>query len=707
MYSVSRRTHVVSVFFVSAVIITAIWMMVTGSQTAVAQEPDRQAMLIPIGGGYSDTYAGLMNAAIANAKNGVVEILVLPLSLSTDPFTIGEVERQTSLNTAENRRFEIEEACKRSAPTGVSCSVTLVPVLVREDALEETNLSYFNRDLSTIFILDGNQSIAVQVMGGTPVEQALFEAYDHGVIIAGTGAGGNLLSTAMIAGYQPGFSARNVMDFDAVDVWYTAEKHGLIFGIQNAILEQHFYQEGRLGRLLNAISLPDSPHTGIGIDAYTGVHITGDSHLDDVFGLYTVTILDAETYHAAHNVQYHGPNYAISMRNVVVHLIPSGEFAFDLDSKSFTSFAQADQPQAPALRIARSYTGLSVPSGTGTLMLSSNPDMDHEQNPVFDHFIELSGGDPDRILILADGYPDLSSAEEAVQKIQTALGGRPPSIVIDPTNAQNQQTPDPSTYDAVLFIGGDQSLLHIDRTSKWLKEAWLSGKPILAENAAAAAIGVSYTAHGRTPIEGGEREIATQKSFILGGTNIRTGLGLLKVNIEPGILADNRWGRFFSLAYHHPDTLSVGIAENTAMIISHDGGVALGENVLFVLDLSQASLAEGSNRAFAIANGLLDVFAAGEAIHARDASTIASYTRAATPSIPTPTMTLAPTATPIPTQTPLPPTPDPTRTPRPTPTPVVVPPASNPGTTHTLAISGVLVVLVIIFGLWLNRRRVF
>ncbi len=50
---------------------------------------------------------------------------------------------------------------------------------------------------------------------------------------------------------------------------------------------------------------------------------------------------------------------------------------------------------------------------------------------------------------------------------------------------------------------------------------------------------------------------------------------------------------------------------------------------------------------------------------------------------------------------------DPTRTPRPTPTPMPLPPPSNPNTIQLMVIFGILVVLVVVFGLWLNRNSVF
>lgn len=52
-------------------------------------------------------------------------------------------------------------------------------------------------------------------------------------------------------------------------------------------------------------------------------------------------------------------------------------------------------------------------------------------------------------------------------------------------------------------------------------------------------------------------------------------------------------------------------------------------------------------------------------------------------------------------------TPEPTRAPRPTPTPIPVPPPTSQNTIQLLVVSGVLLVAVIIFGLWLNRNRLF
>ena len=51
--------------------------------------------------------------------------------------------------------------------------------------------------------------------------------------------------------------------------------------------------------------------------------------------------------------------------------------------------------------------------------------------------------------------------------------------------------------------------------------------------------------------------------------------------------------------------------------------------------------------------------------------------------------------------------PQPTKTPKPTSTPIPTPPPSDPSTNNLMAIFGILIVVVIIMGIWINWRRVF
>jgi cyanophycinase-like exopeptidase len=636
--------------------------------TAAQKQPIEH--LIPIGGGYSDVYAGFVQAAVANARNNQVQILVLPFASAPDPFSISEEERAAQLQTAEERRFQIEEACKRAAPQDVTCQATLAPILTRSDAEDPAALKYFTDDLAAIFILDGDPAIGMQVIFNTPVELKLGEAYANGTIVAGTGAGGNLQSTALLTGYRSNFNAENALTFGAVDVWNAAGQRGLAIGIENAIIDTHFYRNNYMGRLLNAITLPGVPHVGLGLDEYTGVNAYNETRLQDVFGLYTAAILDAETYHAADAVEYAAPDNLLRLRNVLVHLISPGKFSYDLNKRVMTIGTRA---QAPKARVTRDFKALTLPRKAGPLILSGDLSTTLDGNAILKRFVQLAGGDQAKVLIVTAGFPSQSLAQATAEKYAAALGV--PAQIVESTQAEGLQVPEDVT--GMLLIAEDQSGVAVSLLEP-IKAAWANGLPLLADNAGAAVTGRSFSAHEPTPQNPDDAESAVQKSFLQGTTKLVEGMGLLDITIEPQLLNDNRWGRLFSLAYNESDAVAFGLTQNAALEITQDGARAIGENAIVALDLRTAARDLGDNNGFVIANGLLDVFTPGDAVLPSVANVNAAVTPAPTPIVPTDTPTPAPTATPINTATPAPtatakPTTAPTRTPTPTATATLVP----------------------------------
>ncbi len=664
-------------------------LLCTFGPQPVARAQAGPGPLLPIGGGYSDIYAGFSAAAVANAKDGQVTVLVLPTAYASNPFVITDAERATNIRDAEERRFQIEEACKRAAPAGLTCRAVLAPIFTRDDAADPEKLAPFRMPLSAVFILGGDQTVAMQALADTPAEQALAEAHAAGAVVAGTSAGGGMLSAVMLGGYNPNYAAANSLDFGAADVWNTPARRGLSFGLQKAILDQHFFQRGRLGRLLNAITLPGVPRLGIGVDAYTGVQVSDGTQLGNVFGLYTVAVLDAETYHAADAVRYVPvPGAAdrppvLSLRNVLVHLLSAGDFRYDLATRQHSLAPTAE-------RVARDFDALRTPGGTGTLFLAGDLSQGLQretagQVEVLARFLRSAGGDDARLLIYADGYPSPRSARTAAEAYAAALGA--PAELYVAGEAEGE--PSLQGITGVALIGRDQSKLGVDRLG-WLRRAWEAGLPVLADNAMAPLLGAFYSAHGPTPKDAEQAEIATQKSFRVGETQIVPGLGLLDVTLEPQLLNDNRWGRFFSLAYNHPDRLTVGLTRGTALQVGPQGAEVLGENVVFLLDLRQAALAVGEGGGFVIANGLLDVFAPGEAVAPAVADVNALPQRQPTPVLPAPGSAVTPTVTPSPSPAVSPspspavtPTVSPLPSPSPSPTPAapvltVATPASEP-----------------------------
>jgi cyanophycinase len=690
-----------------AIVVIILGVFVSGLPTAAQPQPIEH--LIPIGGGYSDIYAGFSKEAVANAKDKQVNILVLPVASAANAQTISGAERAAYLSAAEERRFQIEEACKRAAPADYTCTATLAPIFTRSDAADPKSLKYFANDLSAIFVLGGDQTVAMEVLSGTPLEQALTTSYENGVIVAGTSGGGGIQSAAMLAGYRPGFEAANSLQFKASEVWNTPEQHGLLFSIKDAILDQHFFQLNRLGRLLNAVTRADVPHVGIGVDAYTGVNVYDETQLQDVFGLYTTTILDAETYHAADGVTYSSPNNLLRLRNVLVQLLAPGQFTYDLD-KRVMSIGNKAQP--PRTRIARDFRALTLPRRAGPLILAGDLSESLDDNAIFKRFVKLAGGDQAKILIVAAGFPSQSSAQVMADQYAAALGA--PSqiaVVLD----QDEALTIPADVTGLLLIAKDQSKVEVSRLEA-VKTAWANGLPLLADNGGAAVVGRSYSAHSPTPADPDEAEFAVQKSFLQGTTNLVAGLGLLDITVEPQVLNDNRWGRLFSLAYNDPAAVAFGLTQDTALEITRDGARTLGENVVFALDLRNAVLELGTNNGLVIANGLLDVFVPGDPVRPAVADTRVVPTPVATPALPTHTPTPAPTGTPTHTPTPLPtatatatptPTGTPTSTPSPTPTPTP-PPFGTTSTGQVLPVLPITIGAAVVFFvlvLVLGRRR--
>jgi cyanophycinase-like exopeptidase len=672
-----------------------------------AQENIKSSLLLPIGGGYNESLPSFSQAAIAHHHRGYVNILVLPITLASQQDNIPSTERQQALDSAENLRSEIEAACQQEAGYNYICKAEVVPVITREDAQNSANLDYFTSEISAIFIPDGDANIAMHVIGGTLIEGALVRAHQQNVVIAGTGAGGRIQSVAMLQGYQPGYQADNALNFNAVSIFGDAEQHGLLFGFQHSIIDSNFYEDGNIGRLLNAIHTPGYPHLGIGVDAGSGFYAPDGQQITNVFGRTGTMLLDAETYHAAQGSRYLGCGDTgtailpctpiLSTRNVLVGLLAPG-VTYDLINRQHSLSSSAPI-------ISRDFASLRLPARLGRLILSGGIDLTTGESEVLNRFAELAGGSEAKILILSTGFQNEQEGRKAAQRLATATGIPVDSLII----IDSSQNPDFDTsgITGILVTGPDASLISPEAFGKIL-QVWETGVPLLLDDAAATLAGEFY-ANQPVPANGLPYQGTTaSRTFLSGQVTARRGLSLLPVLVETSLMSGNRWGRLFSLAHQHPDYLAVGLNKNSALEISQDGATVLGENAALILDLRKAQLGIGKNAALVIANGLLDVFAPGEFVQAVSGSVNSSPQQAPTPVLVTATPTASPTATssPTPTETPLPTrTPKPTRTLRPTATPPAIPPPSNPNINQWMIAFSTLVAIVIVFGLILNRRR--
>jgi cyanophycinase-like exopeptidase len=687
-----------------------ILLSVTARQThpAKAQREASPALLFPAGGGVMDILPALMRGAVDSTPKNLIRILILPITLASNPDQISDMERRQAQFTAENLQSILLSACEKAAGTAYSCQVEYAPILTRSDALDSRNLEYFNNFLSMVYIPDGSPAVAMEVIGGTLIEGALVRAHQVGSMIAGTGAGGTLQSPAMLNGYNPGYGPSNALNFDAVDVWANAEQHGLLFGIQHAIIDTDYFAGGNIGRLLNAISLPGDPHLGIGIDSGTSVDSPDGQILENIAGRSGIMLLDAQTYQSAEGVRYQGCGNTgvavlpctplISLRNVLVHLLAPGNFSYDLNTRQVSS-----KPSQAS--ISRTFDAFNLPPEAGALVLLGGYRDPRIELAEFMEFTQASGGSNGHVLVISTGYSNSIAAQEAGMKLASALGTTtdvlilPAGIALDPNLSAN--------YTGIAVVGGDPAEISAEAL-KPIYASWRSGTPVLLSDSAALLAGKFYASQPVPPEGVPIKGNSASRDFLQGEVSISAGLGMLPIALETNLMSGNRWGRLFSLAYEHPDLLAVGLNTDTGMVFKSSGANLYGSNVAFILDLRGASLAVGDNQALVVANGLLDVFAPGDVLKAEPADAAVHPAQAETPMIitptssplPTATSTATPTATPIPTRTP-----KPTHAPRPTATPPIIPPPSNPEINQWLAVFGALIVVVFLTGLLINRRK--
>jgi cyanophycinase len=169
-----------------------------------------------------------------------------------------------------------------------------------------------------IFFTGGDQARIVRSMKGTILEDALHKRYADGAIVAGTSAGAAVMPNTMIV---EGASATN----PRIDV--VAMGPGLGF-LPNVVIDQHFAQRGRLGRLLSAL-LQNPKMLGCGIDENTAMIVKGNEV--EVMGEGAVTVVDESdvTYNNLDRVLNDEP---VSVFDVKLHILTEGH-RFRLDTR--------------------------------------------------------------------------------------------------------------------------------------------------------------------------------------------------------------------------------------------------------------------------------------------------------------------------------------------------------------------------------------
>ena len=164
-----------------------------------------------------------------------------------------------------------------------------------------------------VFLTGGDQLRLCAVLADTPAMEIIRTRVKRGQLtLAGTSAGAAVMGHHMIAGGGSGESPNRALVDMAVGL-------GIL---PNVIVDQHFHNRNRMGRLISAIaSHPD--RIGMGIDEDTCALVEGDGTLQ-VMGKGTVTIVDPGEVSHTNNPDV-GSNEPLSVHNLRLHILSYGD----------------------------------------------------------------------------------------------------------------------------------------------------------------------------------------------------------------------------------------------------------------------------------------------------------------------------------------------------------------------------------------------
>ena len=189
--------------------------------------------------------------------------------------------------------------------------------VTRQQANEETSVLAV-ADATGVFLTGGNQLRLSSTIGGTALAEAILQRFKHGAVIAGTSAGASAMSSHMIAFGASGATPKQRM----------AQIAAGLSVLPGVIVDQHFQQRNRLGRLLSLIAQNPSL-LGLGIDEDTA-GVVGPDGVMEVIGRGSITVVDGSRSETdAWEVGGHRP---ILLSNVILHSLPAG-YRFDLHTR--------------------------------------------------------------------------------------------------------------------------------------------------------------------------------------------------------------------------------------------------------------------------------------------------------------------------------------------------------------------------------------
>ena len=175
-------------------------------------------------------------------------------------------------------------------------------------------------DATVVFFTGGGQLRITTLFGGTELCEQIQEFYRRGGTVAGTSAGASVMSDTMLVTGDGDESHRIGTSLQMAP--------GLGY-IKDVIVDQHFAERGRIGRLLGAVA--QNPRLlGVGLDENTAIVVEAEERFR-VLGEGAVYVVDGRGVTSS-NLTEEDDERALSIFNVRLHVLSQGD-EFDLRTR--------------------------------------------------------------------------------------------------------------------------------------------------------------------------------------------------------------------------------------------------------------------------------------------------------------------------------------------------------------------------------------
>lgn len=233
-----------------------------------------------------------------------------------------ELSRVEVVTTASKIPKEIgAEYVKAFSYLGAT-NVDVLNIERREQAMDPEILARI-RVADVVMFTGGDQLRLTSILGGTPFQEIILEKYkNEDFIYAGTSAGAAAASNNMI--YQ-GSSSEALLKGEVK----ITSGLGLI---DDVIIDTHFVQRGRIGRLFQAV-VGNPKVLGIGLGEDTGLLITNGRQMEAI-GSGLVILVDGREIKDTNLTQVE-LGQPISINHLVTHVLSKND-TFDLDTFKMT-----------------------------------------------------------------------------------------------------------------------------------------------------------------------------------------------------------------------------------------------------------------------------------------------------------------------------------------------------------------------------------